>query len=51
MVSETARVPSGDVTLTGDLVVPAEPRGTVLSARGSGISRVSPWLRCQRCRA
>ncbi|MEU3895030.1 dienelactone hydrolase family protein [Streptomyces sp. NPDC045251] len=42
MVSETARVPSADVTLTGDLTVPAGARGLVLFAHGSGSSRLSP---------
>ena len=32
----------GDVELKGDLVVPAEPRGLVIFAHGSGSSRLSP---------
>jgi putative phosphoribosyl transferase len=35
-------IPLGDVTLHGDLAVPAEPRGLVLFAHGSGSSRRSP---------
>lgn len=35
------RVPAGDVTLEGSLVVPPEPRGVVLFAHGSGSSRHS----------
>ncbi|MCQ4198756.1 dienelactone hydrolase family protein [Streptomyces coelicoflavus] len=42
MISETARVPSADVVLTGDLVVPDRPRGVILFAHGSGSSRLSP---------
>ncbi|GGL93479.1 hydrolase [Streptomyces fumigatiscleroticus] len=42
MVSETARIPSGDVALTGDLIVPVGARGVVLFAHGSGSSRLSP---------
>ncbi|MCT7357313.1 hydrolase, partial [Streptomyces sp. 15-116A] len=42
MLSETVTVPSGTVTLPGDLVVPDEVRGMVLFAHGSGSSRFSP---------
>ncbi|MDW5327567.1 hydrolase [Plantactinospora sp. KLBMP9567] len=35
-------IPAGDVRLTGDLVVPADARGIVLFAHGSGSSRHSP---------
>ncbi|MET7814417.1 dienelactone hydrolase family protein [Streptomyces sp. NPDC005395] len=42
MISETVRVPSSDVALTGDLVVPDRPRGVILFAHGSGSSRLSP---------
>jgi dienelactone hydrolase len=35
-------VPTGGVELTGDLVVPADARGIVLFAHGSGSSRHSP---------
>lgn len=35
-------VPAGDVQLTADLLVPAEPVGVVLFAHGSGSSRRSP---------
>ncbi len=36
------RIPAGDVMLSGDLVVPADARGSVLFAHGSGSSRLSP---------
>lgn len=36
------RVPTGTVTLTGDLVVPEGATGVVLFAHGSGSSRLSP---------
>lgn len=36
------RVPTGTVTLTGDLVVPEGATGIVLFAHGSGSSRLSP---------
>lgn len=42
MISETVRVPTADVALTGDLVVPDRPRGVILFAHGSGSSRLSP---------
>ncbi|MEQ4301670.1 dienelactone hydrolase family protein [Plantactinospora sp. B6F1] len=35
-------IPAGDVRLSGDLVVPAEARGVILFAHGSGSSRHSP---------
>ncbi|MFY1688318.1 dienelactone hydrolase family protein [Plantactinospora sp. WMMB782] len=35
-------IPAGDVRLVGDLVVPADARGIVLFAHGSGSSRHSP---------
>ncbi|GAB3964462.1 hydrolase [Plantactinospora veratri] len=35
-------IPAGDVRLTGDLVVPADARGIILFAHGSGSSRHSP---------
>ncbi|GAA3766259.1 dienelactone hydrolase family protein [Plantactinospora mayteni] len=35
-------IPAGNVRLTGDLVVPADARGIVLFAHGSGSSRHSP---------
>src|SRR5438270_7065654 len=35
-------IPVGNITLHGDLAVPAEPRGLVLFAHGSGSSRRSP---------
>jgi putative phosphoribosyl transferase len=37
-----ARLPAGEVELDGDLAVPAEARGIVLFAHGSGSSRHSP---------
>jgi putative phosphoribosyl transferase len=36
------RIPAGDVSISGDLVVPAQARGIVLFAHGSGSSRLSP---------
>jgi dienelactone hydrolase len=42
MVSESVTVPSGAAALSGDLVLPAGARGTVLFAHGSGSSRLSP---------
>lgn len=36
------QIPSGDVTLTGDLIIPRGARGVVLFAHGSGSSRHSP---------
>lgn len=39
---QTVRVPSTAGTLEGTLVVPAEPRGAVVFAHGSGSSRFSP---------
>ncbi|MFB7089319.1 dienelactone hydrolase family protein [Streptomyces sp. NPDC056296] len=41
-VSQTAKVPSGDASLDGDLTLPAGARGVVLFAHGSGSSRLSP---------
>ncbi|WP_217143220.1 dienelactone hydrolase family protein [Streptomyces sp. AC627_RSS907] len=41
-VSQTARVPSGDALLDGDLTLPTGARGVVLFAHGSGSSRLSP---------
>src|SRR5207248_8386219 len=35
-------IPIGKITLHGDLSLPAEPRGLVLFAHGSGSSRRSP---------
>ncbi len=35
-------IPAGGVTLEGELVLPAAPRGLVIFARGSGSSRPSP---------
>jgi putative phosphoribosyl transferase len=40
--SEQVRIPVGQVTLDGDLMVPANARGIVLFAHGSGSSRHSP---------
>ncbi|MFE6280938.1 dienelactone hydrolase family protein [Streptomyces sp. NPDC057877] len=44
MISEMVRipVPTDDVTLPGDLVLPDTPRAVVLFAHGSGSSRHSP---------
>lgn len=39
---QVVRVPAGSVTLAGNLSLPAEPRGLVLFAHGSGSSRHSP---------
>jgi len=39
---EEVGIPSGDVTLTGRLTVPARATGTVIFAHGSGSSRHSP---------
>ena len=42
-ISERAvNIPTGKITLHGDLSVPPEPRGLVLFAHGSGSSRRSP---------
>lgn len=41
-IASEVRIPIGDVTLTGDLIVPATARGIVLFAHGSGSSRHSP---------
>jgi putative phosphoribosyl transferase len=38
----TVSIPVGDVTIAGDLVVPAHAHGIVLFAHGSGSSRQSP---------
>ena len=40
--SVTLQIPAGAVALTGDLVIPENPRGLVLFAHGSGSSRQSP---------
>ena len=40
--SVTLQIPAGEVTLTGDLQIPENPRGLVLFAHGSGSSRRSP---------
>jgi putative phosphoribosyl transferase len=40
--SVTLQIPAGEVTLTGDLEIPENPRGLVLFAHGSGSSRSSP---------
>ena len=40
--SVTLQIPAGEVTLTGDLEIPEDPRGLVLFAHGSGSSRRSP---------
>ncbi|GIG90784.1 dienelactone hydrolase family protein [Plantactinospora endophytica] len=40
--STETTIPAGDVQLAGDLVVPADARGIVLFAHGSGSSRYSP---------
>ncbi|MFJ4692221.1 dienelactone hydrolase family protein [Streptomyces sp. NPDC088766] len=40
--SDMVLVPAGEVTLSGDLVVPAPARAVVLFAHGSGSSRHSP---------
>ncbi|WP_328737451.1 dienelactone hydrolase family protein [Streptomyces bobili] len=42
MLSDMVLVPTADVTLSGDLVVPAPARAVVLFAHGSGSSRHSP---------
>ncbi|HSH76205.1 MAG TPA: dienelactone hydrolase family protein [Longimicrobiales bacterium] len=39
---QTLRIPCGDVSLTGDLVVPTDAVGVVVFAHGSGSSRLSP---------
>ncbi|MBU6400732.1 MAG: dienelactone hydrolase family protein [Verrucomicrobia bacterium] len=40
--ADHVRIPMGNVSLDGDLVLPPEPRGVVLFAHGSGSSRFSP---------
>ncbi len=40
--TEQVRIPVGPVTLDGDLIIPANARGVVLFAHGSGSSRHSP---------
>ncbi len=40
--SVTLQIPAGEVTLTGDLEIPANAQGLVLFAHGSGSSRRSP---------
>ncbi|MFD5267887.1 dienelactone hydrolase family protein [Streptomyces sp. NPDC058335] len=42
MISDMVLVPTAEVTLSGDLVVPAAARAVVLFAHGSGSSRHSP---------
>jgi dienelactone hydrolase len=42
MTENQVTIPVGGVTLTGDLALPAEPKGLVLFAHGSGSSRLSP---------
>jgi putative phosphoribosyl transferase len=42
VAEHAVRVPAGAVTLGGDLSVPADARGVVLFAHGSGSSRLSP---------
>ncbi len=39
---EVVEIPAGDVTLMGELAIPAHARGLVLFAHGSGSSRHSP---------
>ncbi|MGH7615658.1 MAG: dienelactone hydrolase family protein [Gemmatimonadaceae bacterium] len=39
---EAVQIPAGDALLSGDLAVPAAPRGLVVFAHGSGSSRTSP---------
>ena len=39
---ELVRIPAGEVVLSGDLVAPADARGIVVFAHGSGSSRLSP---------
>ena len=41
-IASEVRIPVGAVTLTGDLIIPADARGIVLFAHGSGSSRHSP---------
>jgi putative phosphoribosyl transferase len=41
-IASEVRIPIGRITLTGDLIVPAEASGIVLFAHGSGSSRHSP---------
>lgn len=41
-LDRSVRIPAGEVTLEGDLVSPASPRGLVVFAHGSGSSRHSP---------
>ncbi|AXI78381.1 dienelactone hydrolase family protein [Peterkaempfera bronchialis] len=42
MTTETIHLAAGGSELTGDLVLPPQPRGVVLFAHGSGSSRHSP---------
>lgn len=42
MISQMVTVPADGVVLAGDLVMPAQARGVVLFAHGSGSSRLSP---------
>src|SRR5258708_6874403 len=42
MGTEEIRIPAGDVSLNGDLMIPAGAVGVVLFAHGSGSSRHSP---------
>jgi pimeloyl-ACP methyl ester carboxylesterase len=40
--TQTVQIPAGDVTLTGDVVLPPGARGLIVFAHGSGSSRTSP---------
>lgn len=42
MISQLVAIPADEVTLAGDLVLPAQARAMVLFAHGSGSSRHSP---------
>ena len=42
MIAEEIRIPADDVSLNGDLTIPAGAAGVVLFAHGSGSSRHSP---------
>jgi putative phosphoribosyl transferase len=42
VIERLIRIPAGPVALEGDLAIPAEARGVVLFAHGSGSSRHSP---------
>ena len=41
-VNEIVRVPIGSIDLEGELIIPANGKGIVLFAQGSGSSRFSP---------